>query len=100
MKTMGTMTTPTPPSTPGIRPSIGASYRCKETDLVFIIGGHRSKARSCLLHDANGPGRQVRDYVTLEDLADGYEFLGCDHSTACCDEHGTHTKPHMGCLFR
>lgn len=97
---MSSMCTPTPPSTPRIRPGLGSSYRCKETGLVFIVGGRRSKARSCLLHDQNGPGRQVRDYVTLEELRDDYELLGCDHSTACCSTHGTHTQPHMDCLFR
>lgn len=94
------MTTPTPPSTPGIRPGIGDKYRCRVTARVFSVGGHRSKARSCLLHDPDGPAREVRDYVTLEELATGYEFLGCDHEAACCDDHSTHTTPHMGCVFR
>lgn len=97
---MNPITIPTPPSTPGRRPNLSDSYRCLETGLVFIVGGRRSKARSCLLHDANGPGREVRDYVTLEELAAGYEFIGCDHQSACCETHGTHTTPHMGCLFR
>ncbi|MFB9714155.1 hypothetical protein [Arthrobacter methylotrophus] len=97
---MSSMTTPTPQSTPGIRPGLGDSYRCRATGLVFFVEGRRSKARSCLIHDAKGPGRQVRDHVTLEELATDYEFLGCDHTTACCDTHGTHTTPHMGCIFR
>lgn len=97
---MNPITTPTPPSTPGKRPNLGDSYRCKSTGLTFVVGGRRSKARSCLLHDANGPGREVRDYVTLDELATQYEFIGCDHQAACCDTHGTHTTPHMGCIFR
>lgn len=94
------MTTPTPQSTPGARPGVGNSYREIATGLIFIVGGLRSKARCCLLHDANGPGRQVRDYVTLEELANGFEFLGCNHEDACCSTHDTHTTPHMGCILR
>ncbi|NKR12487.1 hypothetical protein A5N16_00765 [Arthrobacter sp. M6] len=89
-----------PKPAPGVRPNLGDNYRCKETGVVFKVGGRRSKGRSCLLHDADGPNRQVRDHVTLEELATGYEFLGCDHEAACCDTHGTHTTPHMGCVFR
>lgn len=26
--------------------------------------------------------------------------LPCDHYYRCCDEHGVHASPHVGCLLR
>lgn len=79
---------------------IGASYRCKTTGTVFVLEGLRSKRRVCLIHDAKGPNRETRDYVPVDDLESGYEYVGCDHTDRCCPSHGHHAMPHRGCMMR
>jgi len=79
---------------------VGGSYIDRETGKTFILEGLRSKQRVCLIHDARGPGRDVRDYTPIEDLKAGYDFGGCDHENSCCSHHRIHVSPHRGCLMR
>ncbi|MFT4470521.1 hypothetical protein ACMX2H_11510 [Arthrobacter sulfonylureivorans] len=86
--------------TKGFFLNIGASYRCKSTGTVFVLEGLRSKRRVCLIHDAKGQNREVRDYVPVDDLEAGYEYVGCDHVDHCCTRHRVHVSPHRGCMMR
>ncbi|XKH58440.1 hypothetical protein LG293_17620 (plasmid) [Citricoccus nitrophenolicus] len=85
------------PTTPLI---IGATYTQVSTGLPFELAGLRSKQRVCMIHDQDGPNREVIDYLPVADLREQFRYVSCDHEDACCDFHGTHTSPHMGCLFR
>jgi hypothetical protein len=70
------------------------------TGKTWILAGLRFKRRVCLLHDADGPGREVRDYTPADGLEDDYDFAGCDHVNYCCSHHRIHVSPHLGCLMR
>lgn len=77
---------------------IGFTYRDKSTGEVWTLSGLRS-GRTVILSAAT-PGGGYRDRVSLDDLADDYEHLGCDHENFCCITHRSHVMPHRGCMMR
>lgn len=79
---------------------IGATYRETATGRVFELGTARSKGRVLLIHDPGGPDREVIDYLPVEELAERFVFLACNHVGFCCREHRIHVQPHRGCLLR
>lgn len=88
------------PETTGATLIHGAQYREKATGRLFILDGLRSRRRVCMIHDANGPGREVQDYLELPDVAERFEYVGCDHTAHCCTKHRVHVSPHRRCMLR
>lgn len=78
---------------------VGFTYREKRTSLIWTMEGFRMHER-VVLSRAGTVGKEIRDAVSIQSLADDYDFLSCDHDAACCDLHTTHVNPHTGCLLR
>jgi hypothetical protein len=74
---------------------IGHTYKDKTDGTMWTLTALRS-GRAVILTS----GTENRDRVPLEDLADNYEHVGCDHDNHCCIKHRTHVMPHRGCMLR
>jgi len=87
-------------ATPPVRISVGIGhvYKDKSDGRLWTLTGLRS-GRTVILTAAT-PGGGYRDRVTLDDLADNYEHVGCDHENFCCIKHREHVNPHRGCMLR
>ena len=85
---------------PPIRIPVGTGYIYKDkTDgSLWTLTGLRS-GRSVILDSVTGEGG-FRDRVSTDDLADGYEHIGCDHENNCCALHQSHVMPHRGGRLR
>jgi hypothetical protein len=77
---------------------IGHIYRDKSDGTLWTLSGLR--ARHTVILSSNDPGSAFRDRVTLDTLADDYEYTGCDHENFCCQTHRHHIALHRGCMMR
>lgn len=77
---------------------IGHVYKDRAEGSLWTLTGLRS-GRTVILTGPTGEDG-FRDRVTLDDLADNYEHVGCDHENHCCIQHRTHVNPHRGCMMR
>lgn len=65
---------------------------------MWTLSGQRSGRTVSLA--ASTPDGGFRDKVSLDDLADNYEHVGCDHENISCTTHREHITPHRGGLMR
>lgn len=77
---------------------IGFTYREKVDGTLWRLSGMRS-GRTVILDSVTAEG-EFRDRVSVETLADDFEYVGCNHDSNCCAIHNTHTMPHRGCIMR
>lgn len=82
-----------------VRPHVGAVYAEKGTGVEYTLSGLRSHRQVFLAENPFGNGLIV-DRISLDDLADQFYFIRCDHERFCCSEHRIHVCPHRGCLMR
>ncbi|MBG0738655.1 hypothetical protein IV500_04370 [Paeniglutamicibacter antarcticus] len=85
---------------PRIPVGIGFTYRDTGTGKVWTLSGLRSGRTVVLARGSTREPLEVRDRVSLDDLADHYEHVGCDHDNFCCTLHHEHVIPHRGCMLR
>jgi hypothetical protein len=79
---------------------IGFTYRDKATGEIWTLSMLRSGRNVVLIRGDMRKPLEVRDRVSVDDLADHYEHRGCDHENLCCTLHHTHVMPHRGCMMR
>lgn len=87
------------PQSPPVRPHVGAVYAERGTGDEYTLSGLRSHRQVFLAENPFGNGRIV-DRISLQDLAELFDFVRCDHERFCCTEHRVHVTPHRGCLMR
>lgn len=88
-----------PHDAPAHRPHIGAVYLENSSGLEYTLAGLRSHRQVFLAENPFGNGRII-DRLPLQELAERFMFLRCDHENFCCTDHRLHVSPHRGCLLR
>ncbi|WP_422759043.1 hypothetical protein [Paenarthrobacter sp. C1] len=79
---------------------IGFTYKDKATGETWTLSGLRSGRNVILVRGDMRTPEEIRDRVSVDDLADHYDHEGCDHENFCCTLHRTHVMPHRGCIMR